>query len=331
MPCGLLSRRHFIYGSVGMATSTLVARAQQPTIPVVGFLSSASPGPFASLAAAFRQGLKEATFVEGRDVAIEYRWAEGKLDRLPALAADLVHRKVKVIAALGGDVTALAAKAATATIPIVFLHGSDPIKLGLVTSINRPGGNITGVSLFAGTVDAKRLALLHELVPRISAIAVLNNPLVAETEARSKALADVANVIGVRLVLLNASSENELDAAFATMADQNIRALFVSGSPFFTNRRDQLVALAARHKIPAIYAWRPIVDAGGLMSYGASQADTYRQAGIYVGRILSGTRPGDLPILQPLKIEFVINLTTAKALGLEIPRNLLALADEVIE
>ncbi len=327
-----MQRRNFIKGiSTAAIAWPLSARAQQSKIPVVGFLSSASPRSFADLAAAFDQGLKDSGFIDGQNVSIEYRWAEGKLDRLPALAADLVHRQVTVIAALGGDSTALAAKSATATIPIVFLHGSDPIKLGLVTSINRPGGNITGVSLFAGTVDAKRLTLLHELVPQIAVIAVLNNPLVAETVARSKALADVANTVGVQLVFLNASSPSDLDAAFTTMADQKIGALFVSGSPFFTDRRDQLVTLAARHKIPAIYAWRPIATAGGLMSYGASQSDTYRNAGIYVGRILAGTNPGDLPILQPTKIEFVINLKTANALRIQIPEKLMALADEVIE
>ena len=327
-----MQRREFITLLGGAAVAwPLAARAQQPVMPVIGFLSSASPGPFAGLTAAFRQGLQETGFVEGRNVSIEYRWAEGKLDRLPTLAAELVRRPVTVIAALGGDVTALAAKAATATIPIVFLHGSDPIKSGLVTSINKPGGNVTGVSLFAGMVDAKRLALLHDLVPQVAMIAVLNNPLVAETEARSKALADAGTTIGVQLRFLNASSNSELDAAFTTIVAEKIGALFVSGSPFFTDRRDQLAALAERHKIPTIYAWRQIVMAGGLMSYGASQSDTYRWAGIYVGRILSGEKPGNLPVLQPTKIEFVINHKTAKALGVEIPNRLMALADEVIE
>ncbi len=247
---------------------------------MVGFLHSASPDSFGFESAAFRQGLKEAGFVEGQNALIEYRWAEGQSDRLPALAADLVHRQVSVIAAPGGDVTALAAKAATATIPIVFMNGSDPVKSGLVTSINRPGGNITGVSLFIGTVDAKRLELLHELVPQVAVVAVLNNPLVAETEARSKALADAARTIG-----LHVSSAGDFDTAFTAIANGRIGALFVSGSAFFVSRRDQLVPLVARHKIPAIYAWREIVAAGGLMSYGTNIQESCRQAGIYAGRI----------------------------------------------
>jgi putative tryptophan/tyrosine transport system substrate-binding protein len=300
-------------------------------MPVVGFLHSASPGPFAYEAGAFRQGLEETGFVEGQNVSIEYRWAQGQSDRLPALAADLVQRQVRVIAAIGGDLTALAAKAVTTTIPIVFVNGSDPIKSGLVTSINRPGGNITGVSLFAGTVDAKRLELLHELVPQVSVVAVLNNPLVAETEERSKALADAAKSIGLQLRFLNVSSEGDFDTAFTTIADQRIGALFVSGGPFFVSRRDKLIPLAARYEIPAIYAWRELTAAGGLMSYGTSVPESSRQAGIYVGRIIKGEKAGDLPVLQPTKFVFVINLKTAKALGLQIPPQLLARADEVIE
>jgi putative ABC transport system substrate-binding protein len=327
-----MRRRDFITGIVGSAgVWPLAAHAQQPAMPVVGFLHSASSGSFANLSAAFRQGLEESGFVTGQNVSIEYRWAGGQPDRLPALAADLVHRQVSVIAALGGDVTALAAKAATSTIPIVFLNGSDPVKSGLVISINRPGRNITGVSLFAGTVDAKRLELLHELVPQVGLVAVLNNPLVAETEARSKALADVAKTIPLQLLFLNVSREGDFDAAFTTIANQRIGALFVSGSPFFTNRRDQLVSLVASQKILAIYAWREIVAAGGLMSYGSSQSDAYRQAGIYAGRILKGEKATDLPVLQPTKFEFVINLKTAKALGLIISNQMQLLADEVIE
>jgi putative ABC transport system substrate-binding protein len=325
-------RREFI-GLIGGSVLALpvTARAQQAGMPVIGFLHSASAGPYASEAAAFVQGLKEMGFVDGQNVAIEHRWAEGRPDRLPALGSDLVGHHVAVIAAVGGDVTALAAKAATATIPIVFLNGSDPVKSGLVASINRPGGNVTGVSLFAGTVDAKRLELLHQLVPKVSLIAVFNNALVAETEARSKALAEAGNTLGLQLRFLNISSDDDFDMAFASMANERIGALFVSGSPYFVSNRDKLVALAASHKIPAIYAWRAIAASGGLMSYGTSLTEQARQAGIYAGRILKGERAADLPVLQPTKFEFVINLKTAKALGMEIPDRLLSLADEVSE
>jgi putative tryptophan/tyrosine transport system substrate-binding protein len=242
-----------------------------------------------------------------------------------------VRRGVSVIAAPGGDSTALAAKAATATIPIVFMNGSDPVKSGLVTSINRPGGNITGVSLFASTVDAKRLELLHALAPQVRVVAVLNNPLVVETEARSKALADAARGIGLQLLFLNVSSAGDFDGAFAASADQGAGALFVSGSPLFISLRDQLVAIVARHKIPAIYAWREFITAGGLMSYGTDVPESSRQTGIYVGRILKGEKAADLPVLQPTKFDFAINLKAAKALDIQIPDRLLALADEVIE
>ena len=324
-----MRRREFITVLGGAVAWPFPVQAQQqPTMPMIGFLDSGSPPLHVD---AFRRGLKKAGFVEGQNVSIEYRWGDGQSDRLPALAADLVRQHVRVIAALGGDVTALAAKAATSITPIVFMNGSDPIKSGLVTSINRPGGNVTGVSLFAGTVDAKQLELLHELVPRVSLVAVLNNPLVAETEARSKALVDAAATMGLQLLFLNVSSDGDFDTTFATIASQGIRALFVSGSPFFVSQRNQLISLVAHQKIPAIYAWRENVAAGGLMSYGTNVQESARQAGIYVGRILKGEKPADLPVLQPTKFEFVINVKTAKALGVEIPDKLLALADEVIE
>jgi putative ABC transport system substrate-binding protein len=327
-----MRRRDFIKATAGWAASwPLAVHAQQQPMPLVGFLHSGSAGPFASEKSAFVQGLNEAGYVEGQNVLIEYRWAEGQSDRLPALAADLVSREVTVLAAIGGDVVALAAKAATATIPVVFLNGSDPINAGLVSSINRPGGNITGVSLFAGTVDAKRLELLRQLVPKATTVAVFNNALVAETEARSKSLVDAAKTLGLQLTFFDVSSENSFDSAFATMADRKIGGLFVSGSPFFVSRRDQLIPLAARYAVPTMYAWRVIAAAGGLMSYGADLADSARQVGVYVGRILKGEKVAELPVLQPTKFELVINLKTAKALGITVPPTLLALADEVIE
>jgi putative ABC transport system substrate-binding protein len=326
-----MKRRAFILALGGAAASWPFAARAQPALPVIGFLHSSAPVPAASQQAAFEGGLKEAGFVDGKNVVIEYRWAEDHPERLAALAADLVGRRVTAVAALGGDVTAIAAKAATATIPIVFLNGSDPIKAGLVASINRPAGNVTGVSLFASAVDAKRLELLHELVPKVAVIGVLNNAFVAETEARSRALEDAARSIGVRLAFFNVDNEGDFDPTFASLADRGIGALFVSGSPFFISRRDRLVSLVARHRIPAIYAWRVITEAGGLTSYGANVVGSYRQAGIYVGRILKGEKPADLPVLQPTKFDFLINLKTARALGLEIPDRLIALADEVIE
>jgi putative tryptophan/tyrosine transport system substrate-binding protein len=325
-----MKRRHFI-SLIGGATISwpLAARAQRPAMPVVGYLRSAPP--YAEEEAAFRQGLKETGFVDGQNITVDSRSADGRADRVPSLAMELVNRPAAVIAAVGGDVTALALKAATSTIPVVFLNGSDPVKSGLVASINRPGGNITGVSLFAGTVDAKRLELLHVLVPQVTAVAIFNNALVAETEARSQSLAEAAAKLGWQPVFFNIASEGEFDTAFDTMAKQKIGALFVSGGPFFVNHRDPLVLAAARRKVPAIYAWREIAAAGGLMSYGTDLMDAARQAGIYAGRILKGEKPADLPVLQPTKFLFVINLKSAKTLGLTIPPTLLALADEVIE
>jgi putative ABC transport system substrate-binding protein len=325
-----IPRREFVTG-LGVATTLAWPLAAQPAMPVIGYLHSGSPGALEQEMAAFRQGLYETGYVEGQNIAVEYRWAEGQRDRLPALVADLVHRQVTVIAAIGGDATALAAKAATSTIPIVFQIGSDPIKAGLVTSVNQPGGNLTGVSLFVSTVDGKRLQLIHELVPQADEIAVLISPLVADAESRFIDLQDVARTMQLRLLRLIVKSEEDFDTAFATIAARKSGALFVFGSPFFDSRRDQIVASAARLAIPASYAWREFVAAGGLMSYGTSLTNASRQTGIYVGRVLKGEKPANLPVLQPTKFEFVINFKTTKALGITIPPGVLPIADEVIE
>jgi putative ABC transport system substrate-binding protein len=302
-------------------------------MPVIGFLNSGSSGgqsAFVNYLAGFRQGLKETGYVEGQNVTIEFRWADGQYDRLPAMAADLVRRQVTVISA-GGPPAATAAKAATTTIPLVFTVGDDPVKLGLVASLSRPGGNATGVNLMIEEMESKRLELLRELVPKATMIAVLLNSNNAAYETQSTHLKMAARAISQQIILLNASGEREIDAAFATMVQQRAGGLLVGSDPFFQIRQGQLIALAARHAIPAIYFDRQLVMAGGLISYGISIAEGYRQAGNYVGRILKGERPADLPVVQPTKFEFLINLKTAKALGLEIPFGLLATADEVIE
>ena len=308
----------------------LAARAQQPAMPVIGFLSTASPAKFANFVAAFRQGLKEAGYVEGENLAIEYRWAEGHYDRLPALAADLANRQVAVIAASGGDPSALAAKAATATIPIVFNSGTDPVKLGLVASLSRPGGNLTGVSILASMLVAKQMELLRELVPTAVTISFLVNPNNPSTEERIREMQEAVRAVGQRLQVVTASAEAELESAFATIQRRS-GALIVPADPVFTSQRDRLVALAARHALPASYPYREYAVAGGLMSYGPNLADAYRLIGIYTGRILKGAKPADLPVQQSTKVEFVINLKTAKALGLTFPLPLIGRADEVIE
>ena len=327
-----MRRREFIALLGGAATAwPVTGHAQRPVVPVIGFLNPVSPNGFEDRLRGFRQGLKETGYIEGENVVIDYRWAEGQLERLPELAADLVRRHVNVIAAFGGDTPALAAKTATATIPIVFLNGSDPIKAGLVTSLNRPGGNVSGISLLAGAVNAKRLELIHELVPQVALMAVITNPLVSEVKTRSSDLQEAARTLGLQLLIQSVRSQRDLEMAFSTISDRSVGALFVDGNPFFVSRRDQLIRLAAHHRLPTMYFEQEFPLVGGLMSYGPSFTEAYRQAGVYVGSILKGTKTADLPVLQPTKFDFVINLKTAKALGLEFPPKLLALANEVIE
>jgi putative ABC transport system substrate-binding protein len=312
----------------GAITAAGAVRAQQKAMPVIGYLSSTSPGAYLAV---YRQGLSEMGYVEGQNVAIEYRSAGGRVDRLPALAADLVDRKVDLIAAFGGIDSARAAKNATSTIPIVFLIGTDPVADGLVASLARPGGNLTGFSLLIGELWPKRLELLSELVPQARVIALLVNPNGMNAEGVISVTQEAARARGLQLHVLKADSEIEIDAAFGTVVQRHADALLVSANPFFDTHRDQLLALAARHAVPAIYTWREFATTGGLISYGASLADVNRQLGIYAGKILKGAKPADLPVQQPTTFKLVINLNTAKALGLTIPPSILARADEVIE
>jgi putative tryptophan/tyrosine transport system substrate-binding protein len=329
-----MRRREVIALMSGAATSSLLrplaARSQQGAMPVIGFLNSASANLFEHLVQAFRDGLDEAGYVEGRNVTIEYRWGEGQIDRLPALAAELVQRQVAVIVTSGGDVSARAAKAATSSIPIVSTIGGDPVKEGLVASFNRPGGNLTGATLFAYSA-AKRLELLHELIPKAVTIMALFDPSDPVVVLDRESLQAASETLGLQLRFANAGTVSELEAAFETVALDRPDGLFVGSNPFFNRQRDQIVGLAAHYAIPTIYAFREFPAAGGLISYGTPLADTYRQVGIYAGRILKGESPADLPVVQPTKFELVINLKTAKTLGIAVPNSLLATADEVIE
>jgi putative ABC transport system substrate-binding protein len=328
----MIGRRAFITLLGGAAaTWPLATRAQQPGMPVIGFLDAASEDAAAHYAAAFREGLRETGYVVGRDVAIEYRFAEGRIDQLPALAANLVRRQVAVIVAGGGAPAALAAKAATATIPIVFGMGDDPVKFGLVPSLNRPGGNITGQSAQNAELGPKRVELLHEVVPAATTLALLVNPTNPNAETLSSDLHAAARTLGLQLQVLHASAEREIDAVFTTLLQLQVGALMIGHDAFFNSQSKRLATLALRRAMPAIYQFREFAAAGGLMSYGTDLADSYRQTGVYAGRILKGEKPGDLPVVQPTKFELFINLKTAKALGITVPPNLLAIADEVIE
>jgi putative ABC transport system substrate-binding protein len=327
-----LRRREFITLLGGAAVAwPVAARAQQAGMPMIGFLSARSSGDSVQLLVAFRQGLKEAGYVEGQNVAIEFRFAEGKYDQLPALARDLVRRNVAVIAAISGTPAAFAAKAATSVIPIVFANGSDPIEFGLVASLSRPGGNLTGVTFLAMATIAKRLGVLRELVPTATALAYLANPSNQLAKAETRETENAAHTLGLQFHVLNASAEHDIDRAFASVVQNRVGAFVIGSDTFFSQRKSQIIMLAARHRVPTMYYEREYAIAGGLISYGTDFADSYRQAGAYAGRILNGAKPGDLPVLQPTKFELLINLKTAKALGVEIPPMLIARADEVIE
>jgi ABC-type uncharacterized transport system substrate-binding protein len=330
MQLGHLKRREFISLLGGAAAWPLAAQAQQAVMPVIGFLSALSPAAGALFLPAFRQGVRETGYVEGQNVAIEYRWAQDQHDRLPDLAADLVRRQVAVIAARD-TASAIAAKAATTTVPIVFVTGGDPVRDGLVASLNRPGGNVTGITFLSTELGTKRLGLLHELRPGATRIAVLVDPKWPTTEGFVSEVRAAALVIGKQIEVLHASTGRDIDTLSASLEQKPVDALMVGPAPLFNYRRVQLVTLAAYHRVPAIYFQREAVEAGGLMSYGASVTDAYRQAGVYIGRILKGEKPADLPVMQSIKFEFVINLNTAKVFGLSFPPGLLAIADEVIE
>ena len=328
----IVNRRTFIGGVAGgLLAASLHSRAQKSTLPVIGFLNGESPVGYAHLAAAFRQGLQESGYVDGQNVAIEYRWAEGQTDRLPAMAAELIQRHVILIAVGGGSAARLAAKAATTTLPIVFISAADPLKEGLVASLNRPGGNITGVMVPSVDLDTKRLGLLNELVPSGAAIAVLTNSGGSGTKAQLMNLREAARTMGREIHVLNAASEREIDAAFVNFAPLGVRGLLVSADPLFNRRREQLIALTLRYRVPSISEWREFAMAGGLMSYGSNLSNGYREMGVWAGRILKGAKPAELPVLQATRFELVVNLKSANTLGLTIPQTLLQRADEVIQ
>jgi putative tryptophan/tyrosine transport system substrate-binding protein len=326
-----MRRREFITLLGGATAWPLAARAQPSAMPVIGFLSSRSPDEAKQSVAAFRSGLRTNGYADGQNVVIEYRWAEGEYRRLPELAADLVQRGVAVLAATGGEPSALAAKTATSTIPIVFTIGGDPVKVGLVGGLNRPGGNVTGVSLLTSLAEAKRLGLLNEVIPGAGVFGILIDPNYQEAEAQSREVQEAARLIARPVQIVNAGNDQELEEAFATLAQRRVAAMLVAADPFFTNRRDRIIALAAQLKLPAIYEFREYAESGGLMSYGISLKDGYYLAGVYTGQVLKGAKPADLPVQQSTKFEFVINLKTAITLGVKFSENVLSLADDVIE
>jgi ABC-type uncharacterized transport system substrate-binding protein len=326
-----MKRREFITVVGAAATWPFAARAQQPVLPLIGFLSSRSPEDATHLIAAFRSGLSESGYVEGQTIAIEYRFAHGHYEELPKLAAELASKPIKVLVATGGELTALAAKAATSVIPIVFTIGNDPVKLGLVASYARPGGNITGINILASTLETKRLGLLHQLIPKATTIAVLADPNFRPTEVEVHNVEQAAHALGLQIRVLHAGTDDEIDAAFATITQEHISALALIGDPFYDTRRSKLVALSAQHKVPTMFYFREFTEAGGLASYGVDARQGYRQAGEYAARILKGAKPADLPVIEPTKFEFVINLKAAKAMGIEVPPSLSAEANEMIE
>jgi putative ABC transport system substrate-binding protein len=326
-----MRRRNFISLLGGVAAWPIAAGAQQRAMPVIGYLSARSPADTADLVVAFRKGLGEQGFIEGQNVTIEFRWALGQYERLPAMAAELVRLPVTVLTATGGEPAAFAAKAATSTIPMVFAVGGDPVKEGLAASLSRPGGTTTGLTLLTNLLEPKRLGLLRELVPSAATIGFLVNPNFPPSESQIADVQDAARSINLQIHVLRANTDSEIDAAFETVLQQRIGALAVGAAPFFDTRREKLVSLAARHKVPTMYHFREFAEAGGLVSYGIDPKDVYRQVGVYTGQILKGTKPADLPVMQATKFEFVINLKTAKALGLDVPPGLSARADEVLE